>query len=337
MSSIRLSVIIPIYNAEQHLNACILSVLSQTYSNLEILLIDDGSSDSSGAICDHYAQKDNRIQVIHKKNGGVSSARNAGLRAASGDYICFIDADDWIEADLFSLCLHNLSQYPCDVLQHATTMDIWNHNTIQRSILISDFSASGFLTQEQLAKYLPSSWTKIALTVYNYIFKKELLTSLFFDESMPYAEDTTFVFQALSRASTYFFLSERGYHYNVRMGSAAFRWQPTILDCFQKLFYMNEQFCQKFNLSQMDFNRIMSIQKVNAYSDILYKMCLPTCTLTLRQKLSFAKHARKILDINRCQKYYLLKEKSLFERLKLISIFCHLECILLAIGKYYVG
>lgn len=91
-----ISVIIPVYNVEKYLRECVDSVLSQTYSNLEILLIDDGSTDSSGAICDEYATRDGRIRVIHQKNGGLSAARNAGLDAARGQYISFIDSDDFI-------------------------------------------------------------------------------------------------------------------------------------------------------------------------------------------------------------------------------------------------
>ncbi len=92
----QISVIIPVYNVEKYLSRCLNSVIEQTYRNLEIILIDDGSPDSSSRICDEYASKDNRIKVIHKKNGGLSSARNAGLAVCSGDYIFFIDSDDWL-------------------------------------------------------------------------------------------------------------------------------------------------------------------------------------------------------------------------------------------------
>ena len=92
-----ISVIVPVYNVESYLPRCVDSILSQTYENLEIILVDDGSKDASGSLCDAYAQKDSRIRVIHKKNGGLSSARNAGIDAASGEYLAFVDSDDWIE------------------------------------------------------------------------------------------------------------------------------------------------------------------------------------------------------------------------------------------------
>ena len=97
------SVIIPIYKVEQYLARCIDSVLRQTVSDLEIILVDDGSPDACGAICDEYAKKDDRIRVIHKENGGLSSARNAGIKIAKGEYIAFVDSDDWIDENFIKL------------------------------------------------------------------------------------------------------------------------------------------------------------------------------------------------------------------------------------------
>ncbi len=97
----KISVIIPVYNVESYLPRCMASVLSQTHEDLEIILVDDGSKDSSGKLCDEYGKQDPRIKVIHKPNGGLSDARNAGLEVATGEYVGFVDSDDWIEADMF--------------------------------------------------------------------------------------------------------------------------------------------------------------------------------------------------------------------------------------------
>ena len=91
-----ISVIIPVYNVEEYLDECVKSLMSQTYSNYELILVDDGATDKSGLLCDEWEKTDNRIKVIHKENGGLSTARNAGLDIASGDYICFIDSDDFV-------------------------------------------------------------------------------------------------------------------------------------------------------------------------------------------------------------------------------------------------
>lgn len=109
-----ITVIVPVYNVEKYLDRCMQSVLHQTYRNLEIILVDDGSTDSSGKMCDDYARQDRRVKVIHKKNGGLSDARNAGLAQASGDYIGYVDSDDWVEPDMYErmhrACMENDAQ-----------------------------------------------------------------------------------------------------------------------------------------------------------------------------------------------------------------------------------
>lgn len=110
-----ISIIVPIYNVEKYLNKCIESILNQTFYKFELILVDDGSSDKCGDICDEYAKKDNRIKVIHKKNGGLSSARNAGLDIAKGQYIGFIDSDDYINRNMFEILYENIVKYEADI------------------------------------------------------------------------------------------------------------------------------------------------------------------------------------------------------------------------------
>ncbi len=106
-----ISVIVPVYNVEQYLSRCVDSILAQTYQNLEIILVDDGTKDNSDKICDDYAARDSRIKVIHKENGGLSSARNAGIDAATGEYLAFVDSDDWIEPDMYEKMLGLIEKY----------------------------------------------------------------------------------------------------------------------------------------------------------------------------------------------------------------------------------
>lgn len=107
----QISVIVPVYNVEEYLPRCVDSILAQTYENLEVILVDDGSPDGSGAICDEYAAGDSRIRVIHKENGGLSSARNAGIDAAAGEYLAFVDSDDWIEPEMYGHMLGLMKKY----------------------------------------------------------------------------------------------------------------------------------------------------------------------------------------------------------------------------------
>lgn len=110
-----ISVIVPVYNVEKYLERCVDSLLAQTYKNLEIILVDDGSTDRSGEICDKYRLCDDRIIVVHKENGGLSSARNAGLEIASGEYIGFIDSDDWVDKKMYEVLLQNLVIHNADI------------------------------------------------------------------------------------------------------------------------------------------------------------------------------------------------------------------------------
>ncbi|MDE5558714.1 MAG: glycosyltransferase [Ruminococcus sp.] len=118
-----ISVIVPIYNVEQYVCSCVESICLQTYSNLEVILVDDGSTDKSGEICDELANKDSRIKVIHKKNGGLSDARNAGIRAAMGEYIAFVDGDDRIHPQTYEILVKNALEHNADISEGGYTSE----------------------------------------------------------------------------------------------------------------------------------------------------------------------------------------------------------------------
>ncbi|WP_180275217.1 glycosyltransferase family 2 protein [Streptococcus suis] len=121
-----ISIIVPVYNVENYLDECIQTVLAQTYSNWELLLINDGSTDSSGTICDDYAKGDERIRVVHKNNGGLSDARNAGINNCTGEYITFLDSDDGIREDFLETCLTTAIQHDVDIV--IGHFFIWDEN-----------------------------------------------------------------------------------------------------------------------------------------------------------------------------------------------------------------
>jgi len=126
----KISIIVPVYNVEPYLMKCVNSILNQTLENIEIILVNDGSKDKSGDICDEYKKKDNRVVVIHKENGGLSSARNAGLEIAAGELIGFIDGDDWIETDYFEILYDGIKNHNADIsVMHLTK--VANHEKIE--------------------------------------------------------------------------------------------------------------------------------------------------------------------------------------------------------------
>ena len=181
-----ISVIIPVYNVEQYLNRCVDSVINQTYKNLEIILVDDGSTDNSGKICDEYALKDNRIKVIHKENGGLSSARNAGLDIAKGAYIGFIDSDDYIELDMYEFLYNMLIENKVEV-SCCNVFDFKNNKYVPSSNL----QVEGVITFDEVLNI------KQGLFVWNKLYSKNLIGNYRFDGL---AEDLKFNFEILKKA-----------------------------------------------------------------------------------------------------------------------------------------
>lgn len=132
-----ISIIVPIYNVRPYLEQCIDSVLKQTYKNLEIILVDDGSTDGSSEICDQFQQQDNRIKVIHKKNGGLDSARKAGMSAANGEYIGYLDGDDWIEPNMYENLLRYLHEYDVEIVETGV-IDTWENEETYRVLYLDE-------------------------------------------------------------------------------------------------------------------------------------------------------------------------------------------------------
>lgn len=182
-----ISIIVPVYNVEKYLPKCIDSIISQTYSNLEIILVDDGSTDMSHQICDDYSKMDNRIKVIHKKNGGVSSARNLGLNNSTGEYIGFIDPDDYIEPNMYE-CLLNALKSENTEISMCGYNEIKN-DKIEKTIIYSQ----KVISCEELLKDIFN--TTCMGVVWNKLFKRSLFinneTQNYFYENLHYCEDLT--------------------------------------------------------------------------------------------------------------------------------------------------
>lgn len=186
-----ISVIVPVFKAENYIGRCVKSIMEQEYTDWELLLVDDGSPDKSGEICDQLACQDVRIRVFHKKNGGVSSARNYGLDNAHGEWVCFIDADDYIGGDYFSCvdkCKNDLIfQQSC---HYTKDMIIENHEYAFPKMQLFTFnSVRSFLSLFSNTQKVRTPWSKI--------FRRSKIGNLRFNEDLRVGEDTTFVFNFL--------------------------------------------------------------------------------------------------------------------------------------------
>ena len=215
MENETISVIVPIYKVEKYIRKCIESIISQEYKNLEIILVDDESPDKCGEICEEYAKKDNRIKVIHKKNGGLSDARNVGINYANGEYIGFVDSDDYIESDMYKVLYKNIKKYEADI-------SICKY----REVLEDKQYKSCEVKQEQIEIYsnLEEKWRQLLLGnkitdhAMNKLYKKDLFDDIKFRESYKF-EDIDIMYKLFEKSKRIVFTTYIGYNYLQREGS----------------------------------------------------------------------------------------------------------------------
>lgn len=209
-----ISIIVPVYKVEKYLNKCIQSIVDQTYQNIEIILVDDGSPDACPQICDEWSKRDSRIHVIHKENGGLSSARNAGMSVASGDYIGFIDSDDYIDKEMYSR-LYNVIQgemaelaiCSCELISEDG--EILNNKPVIKNEVFSGKQALEKIVQE-------NGWYYV--TVWNKLYSRKILEGLQFPIGKIH-EDEFIVHHIFGRCTKIVSIEEKFYKYVQRSGS----------------------------------------------------------------------------------------------------------------------
>ena len=207
-----ISIIIPVYKVEKYLEKCIQSLINQTYENLQIILVDDGSPDNCGKICDEYAKKDHRIEVIHKSNGGLSDARNKGLEIAKGEYIGFIDSDDYIESDMYEVLYNLLKQYNAYV-------SICNFYTVSQGKIAIKNAENGIKEYnriEILKEVLLDN--NIQSYAWNKLYKKELFDEIKYPVGKKY-EDIGTTFYLLEKCNKVVVTGKPEYYYINRQDS----------------------------------------------------------------------------------------------------------------------
>ena len=214
------SVIIPVYNVEKYLTQCLDSVLKQTYTVLEIILIDDGSTDGSGSICDEYMNKDSRICVIHQKNGGLANARNTGLNKCHGEYVAFVDSDDWLEPDFVEVLVQNIAGADLSVCGYYQTTDA---GTIP--VCLSENVSLGIkafvrmhIEDEVQGCNRRNIDAYIGAYVWNKLFRRSQLSAIRFPEGKIF-EDQIMFSQYLQQVNLINIVSYCGYYYRIRATS----------------------------------------------------------------------------------------------------------------------
>ena len=211
----KISVIVPIYNVEKYLCKCVDSIINQTYKNLEIILVDDGSPDNCGEICDEYALKDDRIKVIHKENGGLSDARNAGMAIATGDYLGFVDSDDWIEYNMYERLIENLIKFGADISVGGVADVLETDGGYKQFKTTYDGKIRNYILSKEdaMKKYFLGSWS-----AWDKIYKKDVFNDIRFPKG-EINEDEAIVLQLLDRCNRICYTNEVFYNYITRPNS----------------------------------------------------------------------------------------------------------------------
>ena len=253
--------IIPVYNVEQYLARCIKSLLLQTYAKLEIILVDDGSTDASGNICDEWQEKDSRIVVIHQSNQGVSSARNAGLRVATGEYIGFVDSDDYVDVNMYEDLYRNLLESDADVAACSFINEYENATTPGLGIGIDKI-----MTNIEAIKY--DLFHGMFITC-NKLFSRKACYNVFYDENVIKGEDRLFDVMALLNFEKVVYINKPYYHYCHRSNSAGTK-KYTSKD--KSLIFACKKIKSLVENKDSDLDKLANAQIQRAYIHLLNMM-----------------------------------------------------------------
>lgn len=265
----KVSVIVPVYNASKQLTRCIESITAQFYPDLEIVLIDDGSTDGSGRICDEAAIKNSAVKVLHQTNHGVSYTRNAGVRAASGDYICFVDSDDWVEPNFVEELVSAMESNQADI-----AMCGWYENERLFSLEKDGLEYN----REEFLYYLFSFFDGHYFALWNKIFKRELAG--YFDETVSYLEDGIFICEYVKKACKAVIVPTALYHYIENSGSLTHDPRPTPqrLSAFQgrlKMAELVEEYPEILKIGRAKYQETVRHILFSSYRGGYYQEILP--------------------------------------------------------------
>lgn len=258
-----ISVIVPVYQVQEYLEKCVKSILNQTYGNIEIILVDDGSTDNSPKMCDELADSDKRIKVIHKENGGLSSARNAGLKAAQGVYVGFVDSDDWIEPDMYEYLHSLIKKYDADFA--AIEMEIVKN---RNKTFMQEAFCENVLMQDELFKLFFRVTSKdIHYCVCDKLIRRDKASNFIFWEGMRF-EDIDYNFNLIQVCSKGVFSTRKMYYYYYN-NSGITRNQLTPAD--MQLIVVWKNICQKCKQQWPEYVYFARMNYERAYMGILAK------------------------------------------------------------------
>lgn len=323
----QISVIIPVYNVEKYLEECIQSVIEQTYKNLEIILIDDGSEDGSGRICDEYAKRDSRIKVIHKENLGVSIARNTGLEVVNGHYISFIDGDDYINKDYFEKLLKKIKEEDVQCV-------ICGFNRIYNGTSeIVTYKENTIYSKEKFLEKILNVQGGIG-TACGKLWEKEAINSIRFNENIKIAEDSLFAIKAIKNVNNVYVMDEALYNYRFNKDSAVRKYKEDFVEmCLDSMKAAKEYIEEEYKTNEKIVKRF--------YNYISYHILLIVVNYCFNDEnnLNFIKQIKCLKEVCKIPEFKeAIKESdyngfSLTRKITLFTIKYKLYFVTMIIGK----
>lgn len=310
------SIIVPVFNSEKYIDKCLSSILAQTYPYYEVWIIDDGSTDKSGEICDRYSTMDRRINVIHQENSGVSAARNAGLQVSTGKYFLFIDSDDYIESNTLDILVSHAEKSDCDLVIFQYYIEDKNHSRTIELKYNSSYCSAESITHDLIGRYYANTHAGL-FSLCNKLIKSSIISdnNLFFDTSLKRGEDAWFIFQFLKCCNKVDFIPQTFYHYTQHANSVM---HTHYDDQYEKWVEMRKRLLKenKTLSFSIDYNLF--------YSDFLYKVAI-YCRDEIQRK-----NIKKVISIFK-DPFYLSASKyckNLPNHIKLIHRSAHANCYL---------
>lgn len=305
-----ITIVVPIYNSSKYLCRCINSIINQTYQNLEIILVDDGSTDNSLDMCNKYADKDNRIKVIHKDNSGAAASRNVGINHAMGNYIAFVDSDDYIELDMYEKMINISKQYDCDIVMCDCYKENKNEKHIFTHNIRKGYYDKNMLFNEYFPTLLATNTVDYPSTISNWtcLFKMKIINDyqIRYKEGMRFSEDWLFGSQFMYYANSFYYMKEKCfYHYMMNDSSVTHTYYEDKWTLMKQLYLAIKDFFE--NKEDYDFNRQIDLSLLF----IIYH-CIGNIKESNNSKKEKTINILKILNDN--------EVKEMFKRLKINSL-----------------
>ncbi|RKQ33493.1 glycosyltransferase family 2 protein [Oceanobacillus halophilus] len=320
----KVSVIVPIYKVEKYIYRCLESIISQSYKDIEIILVDDGSPDNCGKIADHYQEIDQRIKVIHKENGGLSDARNFGMKEVTGEFTMFVDSDDWLEKDAIKVMINKIVKYKADVVQSAFYYAYEEQLLFDQRYYKQD-NPPDIINNQLLMKELVIN-EKVKNFAWGKLYRSEIISGISFKKGVLF-EDVFWAHQVMHRVEKFVLVNQPLYYYYQRDDSIVANYTPKNLDIIKGLIERHK-FIERYyqNLAELSHKNIL-------------KMCLIHYNLLIlnRKKDKSGIHRRNVQSYIRDNytsfKKAISNDKELKGQLFLFSIHPFLLLLFLAVRK----